>query len=144
MIQEMHGGMLEEIMEIWLSVSRFAHPFIPEDYWRENAAAVRDEYLPAARTFVDEEAGRLNGFLSVLPGGDIGALFVREEEQGKGVGGRLLAHCQSLYDRLTLRVYVENTRAVGFYRRNGFAVCKEQTDQGTGRAEYAMSWTKSE
>lgn len=143
MIAKMQADQLDELMDLWLSVSCSAHAFIPADYWRSSAPWVRERCFSRAETFLEEQAGRVRGFLSVMPDGYIGALFVREEEQGKGIGGRLLAHCQTRFDRLTLGVYRENLRAVAFYKRAGFSILTEQIDQATGHGEYTMFWRRA-
>ncbi|MDW7733422.1 MAG: GNAT family N-acetyltransferase, partial [Methanolobus sp.] len=62
--------------------------------------------------------------------------------QGQGIGKKLLDHCKSLYPKLELGVYTKNTSAVGFYRKNGFMIRKEQLNEDSGFMEYVMSWTK--
>lgn len=53
-------------------------------------------------------------------------------------GGRLLAHAKSRYEKLTLDVYAENTRAVVFYKHAGFHTLTERADPDTGCKEYTM------
>ena len=144
MITKMRIDQLDELMDIWLSVSYSAHAFIPADYWKASAPWVREHCFSRVETYIEEEAGKVQGFLSVMPDGYIGALFVREGEQGKGVGRRLLTHCQARFDLLTLGVYKENIRAVAFYKRAGFSILTEQIDQSTGHGEYTMLWRRSE
>ena len=47
---------LERIMEIWLEGNLKAHPFIKEEYWRQNYETVRS-VLPNAEVYVFEEDG---------------------------------------------------------------------------------------
>ena len=47
---------LDRIMEIWLEGNLKAHPFIKEEYWRQNYEIVRS-VLPNAEVYVFEEDG---------------------------------------------------------------------------------------
>ena len=39
-------------------------------------------------------------------------------------------------------VYAENTQALAFYKRQGFTVTREQTDEQTGRQEFTMKYQR--
>ncbi len=128
------------VMEIWLSASEKAHHFIPMEYWRSTAPLVEKEILPRARTRVFVREGRVEGFLSLIEGDHIGALFVAPESQGQGIGRALLEDCKRGKELLTLAVYRENQGAVGFYQSQGFSVLEERTDKATGQRESLMCW----
>lgn len=132
----------ERLMEIWLSANLEAHDFIPGSYWRENYDAVRQVYLPGSETYVYESEGEICGFISLLSGGFIGALFVDRSARCKGIGAELIGHCKALCSPLTVTVYTENKRAVSFYRRCGFKVTAEQPADSKGHTEYLMSWKR--
>ncbi|HJK77945.1 MAG TPA: N-acetyltransferase [Methanocorpusculum sp.] len=130
------------VMDIWLSASIHSHDFISSSYWREQFSVVRDRYLPVSVTYVFVKEDRVCGFLSVLDGNTIGALFVAPDCQGRGVGSALIRHVQESTDDLMLCVYVENSAARMFYEKRGFAVlsrCKTETDHD----EYVMRWVAS-
>nr|WP_236851868.1 hypothetical protein [Candidatus Sodalis pierantonius] len=57
---------LPAVLTLWLESTTRAHPFIPPSYWQESLSSVRDDYLPAARTWVAERESVLAGFISVL------------------------------------------------------------------------------
>lgn len=133
-------GDAPRVMEIWLAASERAHDFIPMEYWRSTAPLVEKEILPRADTRVFVREGRVEGFLSLIEGDHIGALFVAPERQGRGIGGALLEDAKGGRELLTLAVYRENRNAVGFYRSRGFSVLEERTDEATGRGEYLMAW----
>ncbi|WP_340818759.1 N-acetyltransferase [Methanolobus sp. WCC4] len=142
MIKELENCEIDVVMDIWLKTNISSHSFIPEEYWISNYSVVKEEYLPISKTFVYIEDNVTRGFIGVIDGHFIGALFVQEEYQGKGIGQKLLDHCKSLYSNLELGVYTENKVAVGFYTKNGFIVKKEQPNEDSGFMEYVMSWKK--
>ena len=53
---------LDRIMEIWLEGNLKAHPFIKEEYWRQNYETVRS-VLPNAEVF--EEDGKVQGLIGM-------------------------------------------------------------------------------
>lgn len=128
------------VMKIWLDASRQAHSFIPMEHWESTAPLVENEILPRADTRVYLLDGRVAGFLSLVEGDHIGALFVAPEHQGKGIGKRLLDDCKAGRQLLTLAVYRENQGAERFYRREGFSELEERTDPATGCTELLMAW----
>ncbi|SQB40442.1 acetyltransferase [Citrobacter koseri] len=76
MIRESRTDDMASILTLWMESTIYAHPFIEARYWRESEPIVRDVYLPAAQTWVWEEAGLLKGFASVMEARFLGALFV--------------------------------------------------------------------
>ncbi|MFW2587994.1 N-acetyltransferase family protein [Sagittula sp. SSi028] len=59
------------------------------------------------------------GYLSIDPADNkLGALYLRHT--GQGNGKRLMDHAKQGRNQLWLTVYVTNTRAQNFYRREGF------------------------
>lgn len=134
----------EQVIRLWLEASRLAHGFIPMEYWQSTAPLVRDEILPNARTRVWLEEGAVAGFLSLVDGDHIGALFVAPEYQNRGIGKKLLEDCKEGRKLLTLAVYRENRGAERFYRREGFTGLEARTDPATGRPELLMAWRSPE
>ncbi|MCI9156625.1 MAG: GNAT family N-acetyltransferase [Lawsonibacter sp.] len=142
MIRPLSLDDLNQVLDIWLSANLQAHSFIPASYWQSQLEAVRQS-LPQAEVYVWEEEGEILGFLG-LEGGYIAGIFVRYGAQSRGVGKKLLDQAKAVRDRLSLCVYEKNTRAAGFYRREGFSLQGEQTDRTTGEREYRMGWQSRE
>lgn len=142
MIKEMERRELNRIMDIWLKTNMKAHDFIDRQYWIKNYDIVEKEYIPASKTFVYKEDSIIKGFISIMDSSFIGALFVLDADQGNGIGKKLLNHCKGLYTNLQLCVYVENTKAVKFYKNCGFKIKAEQPNEDSGYMEYSMSWSK--
>ena len=103
----------DKIMSLWFRENAAAHSFIPRRFWENCAEMVRTELLPAAETFVFCDKRQIKGFISLLNGDYVGALFVREDCQGKGIGLRLLEYVRRRRPRLKSPcLYPECGRAV--------------------------------
>ena len=139
MIRKFHQEDKEAAIRIWLEASAVTHHFIPHAYWKSHAEDMRETYLPQSETYVytDSSTGEITGFIA-LAGDYLAAIFVAPNRQGQGIGQVLMAHAKKLKTRLELNVYQENTQAVSFYKRQGFKVSREQTDEATGHKEYVM------
>ncbi|MEH0875305.1 N-acetyltransferase [Pectobacterium cacticida] len=140
MIRPYYDSDLDPLMRLWLESTILAHPFIHEDYWRESVSTVRNSYIPQSQTWVYEEQGSIIGFISILEGRFIGALFVEQHYYGKQIGAALIQHVQAQFNLLSLEVYQQNTRACRFYRRQGFVVVEENLNQETQATTLIMQW----
>ena len=87
--------------------------------------------------------GRFGGFASIGPADAAGVMklhkcYLLPELHGRGLGSRLLQHCEAEARRLGARrlilaVNKHNTKAIAAYQRNGFTVAKPVlTDFGNG------------
>ena len=126
---------LDRIMEIWREGNFTAHPFIKEEYWKQNYETVRS-MLPNAEVYVFEEAGEVQGFIG-MDAEYIAGLFVAEGHRGHGIGHQLISEVKRK-KRLSLHVYEKNIGAVAFYRAEGFRVENRMTEKETGEQEYLM------
>ena len=142
MIRRMGEGDLEAVAAIWLDANREAHDFIPASYWLGHFEEVRTA-LAQAEVWVFEAEARaeISGFIG-LQEDYIAGIFVRREARSGGVGRQLLDHVKAGRRQLRLQVYRKNSRATGFYRREGFYVLEEGVDPGTGEAELLMEWRR--
>lgn len=142
MIRRFQENDIDEIMQIWRNGNLTAHNFINSKYWFDNYEKVRNEYLPKADTWIYLEGDIIKGFVSVLENNYIGALFVEKQFQRDGIGTILIKHCKNLYDKLSLKVYKKNERAISFYEEMGFKNVLGQVDKNTNELEYIMEWNK--
>ncbi|QHB34493.1 N-acetyltransferase [Yersinia canariae] len=143
---------LDALMQLWLTSTIAAHPFIAEQYWHESAPLVRNTYLPAARTWVylpqdihqpvADGGNTIAGFISILEEQLVGALFVDQPYYGKGVGKMLMNYVQQHYSALTLEVYQQNRRAYHFYRQQGFIVAERAHNAETKSVILTMQWQR--
>jgi len=142
MIKEIEQTNIDAVMKIWLADNIDVHYFIPERYWVDNYNVVKEKYLPIAKTFIYEEDSTIKGFISIIEGFFIGALFVAKESQKQGIGLQLINYCKGLYPKLELAAYVDNIGAIKFYKRCDFEIQAEQANEDSGFREYIMVWNE--
>ena len=140
MIRESRTEDMASILTLWMESTIYAHPFIEARYWRESEAIVRDVYLPAAQTWVWEEAGLLKGFASVMEARFLGALFVTPDAIRRGIGKALVQHVQQHFTALSLEVYQKNQSAVNFYHALGFRIEDSAWQEDTQHPTWIMGW----
>ena len=138
MIRQLKNKDIDKIMEIWLESTIDAHKFISKEYWNENYNIVKDMYIPISKTFVYEDNDDIRGFISVINNDFIGALFVKKNHQGQGIGKNLIDYAKNLYDNLSLAVYQENEKALEFYKKMEFKIISENINEDTNCVEYIM------
>ncbi|MXO66705.1 GNAT family N-acetyltransferase [Altericroceibacterium endophyticum] len=110
---------LKKLSRIWLDASLLSHPFIGEKRLLERRNLIEEQYLPNAQTWVACIDHQPSGFISLLDT-FVGGLFVSPEQQGRGIGRKLIAHSLNLKGELELEVYTDNRQAMSFYTRLGF------------------------
>jgi GNAT superfamily N-acetyltransferase len=100
---------------------------IPEDRWHEPymASDELDREIAAGVAFWGYEAdGTLVGVMGMQPAGDVDLIrhaYVAPGNQGRGIGGALLAHLRALSERrMLVGTWAAADWAIRFYRRHGF------------------------
>lgn len=144
MIRKLQQEDITKVMTIWTKGNFTAHDFIEKDYWLENFNKVKNFYLPNSDTYVYIENEEIKGFISIAENNHIGALFVKQQYQRKGIGRKLINYCKEKYNSLDLNVYDKNGNAIAFYMAMGFKNIGVQIDESTAEKEYIMEWKKSE
>ena len=138
MIRKLQKVDINRVADIWLTTNLKAHFFISEQYWISNYEFVK-EMLPQAEVYVYEDDKMIQGFIGVSDE-YIEGIFVSDEMQSRGIGKILLDYIKDKKDRLQLKVYQKNVRAMSFYQREGFTIQSEGMDEFTGEKEYVMNW----
>lgn len=141
MIRKLQKADINRVADIWLKTNLKAHFFIPEQYWISNYEFVK-EMLPQAEVYVYEDDKMIQGFIGVSDE-YIEGIFVSDEMQSCGIGKMLLDYIKDKKDRLQLKVYQKNVRAMSFYQREGFTIQSEEMDEFTREKEYVMNWESS-
>ncbi|MFD9424369.1 MULTISPECIES: GNAT family N-acetyltransferase [unclassified Streptomyces] len=126
-----------EVMALWSSASKLAHPFVEGEGEGERARKVREVYLREAENWVADEDGVAVGLLGLI-GSEIGGLFVAPRAQGRGIGRALVEHAATLRGDLLLEVFEANPGARGFYGLMGFEERERRVDEETGHVLIVM------
>lgn len=141
MIRKLQKVDINKVADIWLKTNLKTHYFIPEQYWTNNYEVVK-EMLPQADVYVYEDDKIIQGFVGIN-NEYIEGIFVSDEMQSCGIGKMLLDYIKDKKDRLQLKVYQKNVRAMSFYQREGFTIQSEEMDEFTREKEYVMNWESS-
>ena len=141
MIRKLRKTDINRVADIWLKTNLKAHSFISEQYWTSNYERVK-EMLPQAEVYVYEDDKMIQGFIGINDE-YIEGIFVSDEMQSRGIGKMLLDYIKDKKDRLQLKVYQKNVRAMSFYQREGFTIQSEEMDEFTREKEYVMNWESS-
>lgn len=141
-IQKLRPKQIPDAADLWLRSAILGHPFISEAYWRGQHNRVKTDYLPNSKTYTACSGEKIQGFLSIIKGNTIGALFVDTDCQGKGIGTSLLEFAKSKFAVLHLNVYQNNSGALTFYLKHGFLPEDQRVDPETGEVEYTMTWRR--
>ena len=141
MIRKLQKVDINRVADIWLKTNLKAHFFIPEQYWISNYEFVK-EMLPQAEVYEYEDDKMIQGCIGVSDE-YIEGIFVSDEMQSCGIGKMLLDYIKDKKDRLQLKVYQKNVRAMSFYQREGFTIQSEEMDEFTREKEYVMNWESS-
>ena len=140
MVRKLQKADIDRVADIWLDTNLKAHDFIPEQYWTSNYELVK-EMMSQAEVYVYEDDKMIQGFIGVSDE-YIEGIFVSDEMQSRGIGKILLDYIKDKKDRLRLNVYRKNTRAISFYKREGFEIQSDGLDEATGERDYVMVWKK--
>lgn len=139
MIKELDVSKIDDIMKIWIEENIKSHDFISEEYWKSNYEYVKNA-LPDADVFVYEDNEGIKGFIGIIEKSYIAGLFVSNKYHSNRIGEKLLNVCKKKYPTLKLDVYAKNFKAVNFYKKHGFKICKEKKDAENEEIEYSMIW----
>jgi putative acetyltransferase len=132
-----------DAIELWRRTWQEAYPTVDfsarVEWWRKRWS---DELTAASTVTVAEFEGAMVGFVTVNQiTGYLDQVVVAPEAWGRGVAAALIAAAKSLSPRgLDLHVNTDNSRAIRFYLKHGFATVGEDVNSRSGAAVYKMSW----
>ncbi|MCJ0930523.1 N-acetyltransferase [Virgibacillus halodenitrificans] len=141
MIREYKNTDIDTLVDIWYKGSLQAHDFIDSAYWESQINAMKDKYIPMSETYVITDQTKIKGFISMVED-YLAALFIDVAYQNNGAGKELLNFVKRQRNEIQLKVYKENLSAIRFYKKNGFIIKEELTDEPTNKQEYLMEWTR--
>jgi putative acetyltransferase len=132
----------EAAIALWQRTWQLAYPDIDFaarlNWWRERW---RNELVPQTQIVVAENPDAMTGFVTVNPKTlYLDQIVVAPEAWGTGTAEALVAEARRLSPRgLDLQVNQDNTRAIRFYEKQGFAITGEDKNS-SGRLTYWMKW----
>jgi len=130
-------------IELWRRAWQIAYPHIDfaarVDWWR---ARWRGELVPSAEIVLAVAGGALAGFVTVDPRtGYLDQIVVAPEHWGSDIAAKLIAEAKRISPTgLDLDVNTDNDRAIGFYKKQGFAVSGTGKNPISGKPVHRMSW----
>ena len=139
MIRKSRKTDFEGIIEIWFAASQIATPFLSDEFLAEERENIKRIWLPKAETWVFETDDTVTGFVSLI-GNEVGAIFVRPDLQGRGIGRALMDHAASLRESLFLDVFERNSVGRRFYDRYGFKFESKHVHEHTGQMQLRLSY----
>lgn len=140
MIRKLEKNDINAVMQIWKNENIKTHKFISKEYWESNYNFVKDS-LQKAEIYLYIVKEKILGFVG-LDNNYIEGIFVNTNNQCNGIGTSLLNKVKEGRNNLTLSVYKKNTKAINFYKKNGFVIISENMDDNTKEIEYTMAWNK--
>jgi putative acetyltransferase len=130
-------------IELWRRTWQQHYPHLDfaarVDWWRERW---RNELMPTVTITVAEADSELLGFVTVDPQtGYLDQIVVAPETWGARIAPALMAEAKRLSPRgLDLKVNADNSRAIRFYEKNGFAITGDDVNPLSGAPIRKMSW----
>jgi putative acetyltransferase len=131
---------LEAVLSSWEVATRLAHKFMTDDFVALERNNVAEIYLPNTDTWVAEIDGEVKGFIALM-GSEVGAIFLRPDCHGKGVGKALMDKAQELHGDLEVEVFKENSIGRNFYSKYGFEQLEEKLHGPTGQQILRLKFT---
>jgi len=129
-------------IDLWHRTWQQAYPQIDFaarlDWWRERW---RKDLVPKASIVVAELDGALTGFVTIDGDGYLDQLVVGPDHWGSDTARLLVDEAKRLSPSgITLLVNKDNSRAIRFYERNGFAPAGDDVNPTSGRPVLKMTW----
>ena len=130
-------------LDMWVAAWQVAYPsidFSTRRDWAKNHISGLEQ--AGARVSVAVNDGKIAGLLVIDPGtGYLDQIVVASEMQGNGVAKLLIGEARRTCPQgIDLHVNADNTRAVEFYKKNGFVISGNDKNARSGAPTYKMSW----
>jgi putative acetyltransferase len=137
-----HAEDEDAAIALWQRTWQQAYPSIDFSarlsWWRPRW---RNELVPHAAIVVAEQEGAAIGFVTIDASGYLDQLVVAPDHWGSEVGELLLNEAKRRSPgQITLLVNHDNSRAIRFYERNGFARAGDDVNPTSGRPVLKMQW----
>lgn len=129
-IRDCQAGEQETILEIINAAAQRYHGTIPADCWHEPymsaAQLARDIGAGVKFCGYEDDDGQLVAVMGIQPVKDVTLIrhaYVRPDQQGRGLGGALLRHLETLTDRrILIGTWADAAWAIRFYQGHGYTL----------------------
>ena len=129
MIRRCRSDELDTILDIVNAAAEVYRAVIPNDCWHEPYMSRRElesEIAAGVEFWGYESDAALLGIMGTQPVKDVTLIrhaYVRPGQQGRGIGGQLLAHLRTLTTRpILIGTWAAAEWAIRFYERHGFVL----------------------
>lgn len=119
-----------DFTDIYLIINDAASAYkgiIPADRWHEpymSEKELQTQMDDGVEFWCYEEEGKVLGVMGIQFKGDVTLIrhaYVRSSERNKGIGGKLLAHLESIASTpVLIGTWADANWAIDFYRKHGF------------------------
>ena len=109
----------QQLISLWECAVRATHHFLSEEDISQYRLLIHDYYFDRLKLFCFRKDKEIAGFIGVSQG-DIQLLFVMPGHMGLGIGSALVEFAIKKLGAKTVDVNVQNTTAIGFYKKLGF------------------------
>lgn len=141
MIRKYKETDIDEILEVWFQASSLAHPFLDTEFMCMERVNIRDVYMPNTDTWVFVDGDMIIGFISMM-GNEVGAIFVRPDYHGRGVGRQLMDFVADFHEVLEVEVFERNVVGRAFYDKYGFELVEELIHKETNNRLLRLRFMK--
>ena len=131
---------LQAVLDSWEVATRLAHAFMKDDFIAQERKNVEELYLPNTDTWVAEIDGEVSGFIALM-GNEVGAIFLKPDFHGQGIGKALMDKARELHGDLEVEVFKVNKIGRAFYDRYGFELLEEKLHEQTGQQVLRLKYT---
>ena len=140
MIRKYQETDVDQVVDVWHTSASVAHPFLDAAFMEKEKKNVRELYLPNTETWVSEQGNQVVGFIAMM-GNEVGAIFVRPEQHGQGIGTQLMNVVAELHTELEVEVFERNTIGRAFYDKYGFTPIRQSVHEETNEPLLRMKFS---
>lgn len=124
---------LNAVLDIWLRTTIAAHPFIEKEHFLAGFQTFQEDHLLRSQSQVYEIEGKVVGFVSIKQDMTVTAINVDFPYRKSGIGEALMNRLIDKFQQISVKCYMENIDALGFFSKLGFEAVKTETDPETNQ-----------
>ena len=140
MIRKYEEKDIDELLDVWYSASRLAHPLFKKEYFERERKKFTHPNLQRTETLVYEKDNKVVGFITLMDE-LVYTFFVDIDFQHSGIGRALMDYAKSIRPFLELYVFKDNEIGRNFYDKFGFIELSEHPHDETGFTQLYLKLT---